>query len=204
MASHQLITWSVDPPVIPDAVYTNAMSMAREGQLAATVTEDRPKILTAAAAYCEQYLERLIFQGESGSPARNSVAEIEVDEYGALVSVCPRYPDMTGITISNLTVEMWKDDASAYEAYMDFKRRPGGRLKLMADRTYKITVDLLAPATPNKVAEQAVARLFAAQERLRAGDLVVQGTGITGGLNNLLHRSGARDLLDSIKTRWSI
>ena len=204
MNDHVTLTSVVDPPVVPDAVMAQGMALARESAMDRTAT-DRTQIMVSSMMGCEIYAGRMLFRGstEGGrTGARTSTAEVQVTNAGWPLNACPALPDVSGVDVAVTSVELWDEDAGAYQADAPaHRRRPGGLIVLEQPGDYRVVAVLTAPATVDPQAVEAVARLFAFQERLRPGNLIVEGVGVQGGLQGALRRSGAIEVLDDMRNR---
>ena len=208
-----ILSATVDPPVPPAATETLAMAMAREQAL--TITDDRRAVLRAAAEEVERWTGMVLWPGSGG--ARECRAEMELGVghlllggagYGysgicgdtcsrqPTLPVCPLLPNASGATYAVTSVELWDEDAEAYEAAI-YKPLPGGRIMVEQAGTYEVVADLTAPTAAPGWAVEGLRRLFGYRERLRpaedaggGGDVAVQGTQA-----GAIMRSGAAEVL---------
>ena len=198
---HELLSISVDPPVLPTEVEAHALAASREKAL--TFGEDRKLLLAACAVAVERELQRIVWPGDGGG-ARTSTAIVIVRDRDFAVPWCSLYP-MT-LTQVLTSVRLWSDDAqdwTALAAGTGYRNTPGARILVDMAGQYEIVASLTAPTAAPPNAVEAVARLWAYRETLRAGDLT-EVTGEQQVLAGGMMKSGAAEVLRAEKWRVSL
>ena len=108
-SDHATIESTVSAPTVPESVDTHAMAMAREKALSKTT--DRGIIIQAIAGEVERWCGRVFFRGPNGA-ARTAESVVSVMDPARPVSVCPSRPNVSGVVVSGVVVDVW-DDAAA-------------------------------------------------------------------------------------------
>ena len=168
VTDHELLSISVDPPVLPATVEAQALAASREKAL--TFTASRKLLLAACAVKVERELERIVWPGSPA--ARTSTAIVIVRDRGFAVPYCSLYPEtfMQSLT----SVRLWSDvaqDWTTLTAGIGYRLAPGSRILATVAGQYEIVASLTAPTTAPPNAIEAVARLWAYRETLKPGDL---------------------------------
>ena len=184
----------VDALALSDELKDFARQMV--GESAVSLTDDRERILLAAALEVELYCARMYFTGAAGS-ARACTSIVEVDGTGDVPAI-PQFPRSAPVLVT--AVAQWDDAAAAYVT-AEYVARPLGAIRVADAGTYRI----LASATPNPnyptVIDEAVARLFAYREsfkpRRNSSDL---SDGNAPSITGMMMRSGAAESLRFVRT----
>ena len=158
MSSAVLLSGSVTPPAVSAAVEAHALAMVRGKALEQNT--DRLLMLRTAAREVEVFCGRLLWPA-SGGGARRSVTEVEADggcaprttaaiptalrrgsTVGPVLLACPQFPDMSGVTVSVVSVQRW--DRKTASAYVDVTHKvmPAGRIEVEQAGIYQVTADL--------------------------------------------------------------
>ena len=91
-----------------------------------------------------------------------------------MLLACPQFPDVSGVTVSVVSVQRWDDETSAYVDPTPAHRvMPAGRIEVSQAGIYQVTADLTPGATVPDEAVEAVCRLWAFRAQLRPGDLTM-------------------------------
>ena len=123
---------------------------------------------------------------------------------GPVLSACPQFPDVSGVTVSVVSVRRWDDETSAY-VDATHKVLPGGRIEVEEVGIYEVTADLTPGADVPDEAVEAVARLWAFREQLRPGDLTMSdGSGEQQVLAGAIMKSGAAEIMRTLRNRVSV
>ena len=201
-----VLTSTVDPPTLPAAVVTTAMSMARKSALGggsrSTETLDavRADLIHEAAQECERYLQRMLFPGD-GTGERVCVAVVELLDRGEQdIPACPTLPDTSGVDVAITSVEKW-DDAAASYATASYAARPAGRIRVDEAGVYRITASLTPSAEIPTWAITAAGRLFSWRDQFRTGQegADAQPMPASGGML----KSGAASVLRMHRRQWT-
>ena len=200
VTDHELLSIAVDPPVLPAEVESHALATSREKAL--TITDDRRLLLAACAVAVERELHRVVWPGLP--VARSSTAIVIVRNRGFAVPYCPLYPEtfMQSLT----SVRLWSDDAQDWTtltAGNGYRLAPGSRILVAAAGQYDIVASLTAPTSAPPNAIEAVARLWAYRETLKAGD-ISEVTGEQQVLAGGMMKSGAAEALRAEKWRVAL
>ena len=195
VTDHELLSIEVDPPVLPIEVESHALATSREKAL--TITDDRRMLLAACAVAVERELQRIVWPGSQDPmpAARTSTAIVIVRDRGFAVPWCSLYP-MT-VTQALTSVRLWDDDAQDWTTlavFTGYRNAPNSRILVDMAGQYEIVANLTAPTTAPPNAIEAVARLWAYRETLRAGDLT-EVTGEQQVLAGGMMKSGAAEAL---------
>ena len=226
MSSAVLISGSVTPPAVSAAVEAHALAMVRGKALEQNT--DRLLMLRTAAREVEVFCGRLLWPADGGG-ARRSVTEVEVMRggesgyyggsyygsayaYGArgrggpVLLACPQFPDVSGVTVSVVSVQVWDDETSAYVDPTPAHRvMPAGRIEVAEAGIYQVTADLTPSATVPDEAVEAVCRLWAFRAQLRPGDLTMgDGSGEQQVLAGAIMKSGAAEIMRTLRNRVSV
>ena len=215
MSSAVLLSGSVTPPAVSAAVEAHALAMVRGKALEQNT--DRLLMLRTAAREVEVFCGRLLWPA-SGGGARRSVVEVEVfdgasNRYyggryygngGPVLLACPQFPDVSGVTVSVVSVQRWDDETSAY-VDVTHKDMPAGRIEVEQAGVYQVTADLTPGATVPDEAVEAVCRLWAFRAQLRPGDLTMgDGSGEQQVLAGAIMKSGAAEIMRTLRNRVSV
>ena len=198
VTDHELLSISVDPPVLPAEVEAHAQATAREKALSQSV--DRRLLLQACAVAVERELQRIVWP-----PARTSTAIVIVRDRDFAAPYCALYP----MTLSQLltSVRRWDDEAQDWVTLSAVDRGyrlvSSSRLVVATGGQYEIVSSLTAPTTAPPNAVEAVARLWAYRETLRPGDLS-EIAGEQQVLAGGMMKSGAAEVLRAEKWRVSL
>lgn len=177
---------------LPAELRTHAVKLARQDALSLD-DAGRGLELAEIASEVEAYLQRLVVP-----VARTVTTVLAVDGMTDAIPIMPRWPDVAGVTLEAQTVRVWKSGAWADANHA---LRPAGRVELKSD--YPGEFEFAATATPRTEMPgafvEAVARLYAMRTTTRPGD-ADSLTGAQFNLSNALFRSGASELLASIRS----
>ena len=200
------------PLALPDEAIELAQAMA--GEKVVDVTDDRQSIMEECAVEIEKAAGQLFWDGP-GDTARRTMSEIDLTLFPVSLAACPLYPQTGGSTVTLVSVESWNADTAAWVTFATdrYRVRSGGRLRVPrdggvvsrdCDLTLRIMADILPMDPRPKEADEALARLFALRENRRpgAGERGLDADGRILNLDNALRRSGAREVLDSLRTSW--
>ena len=188
-----LVDSTVDALELPDELKDFSRAMA--GESAVQLTDDRERILLAAALEIELYCGKMYFAGAAGS-ARSATSIISVS-IPTDVPPIPQFPQSAPVLVTS--VMRWSDEAAAYVT-SEYVARPLGAIRVPAG-DYRI----LASSTPNTnyptVIDEAVARLFSYREsfkpRKNSGEL---SDGTPPSTTGAMMRSGAGESLRHIRS----
>ena len=183
---------TVDALELPDDLKTYAREMA--GESSVSLTDDRERILLAAALEVEMFVGKMYFAGAAGS-ARSCTSIVSVS-IPTDVPPIPQFPQSAPVLVTS--VMRWDDAAAAYVT-AEYVSRPLGAIRVPAG-DYRI----LASSTPNTsyptVVDEAVARLFSYREsykpRRNTSEL---SDGNPPSTTGALQRSGASESLRHIR-----
>ena len=135
------------------------MAMAREKALSKTT--DRGIIIQAIAGEVERWCGRVFFRGPNGA-ARTAESVVSVMDPARPVSVCPSRPNVSGVVVSGVVVDVWDDAAADWTTPSPGHRmRPAGRVMVHAAGWYRVRCSLLpagAAAGPDWRSYRAVLR----------------------------------------------
>ena len=205
VTDHELLSISVDPPVLPAEVEAHALGTAREKAL--TITDDRRLLLAACAVAVERELQRVVWPGPLLG-ARASTALVIVRERDFAVPYCALYPETFVQALTS--VRLWSDDAQDWTTLAastttsnGYRNAPGSRILVDVAGQYEIVSSLTAPTTAPPNAIEAVARLWAYRETLRPGDLS-EIAGEQQVLSGGMMKSGAAEVLRAETWRVSL
>ena len=175
--------------MLPGELRTHALSMSRQTSLDLTAA-GRDQVLEEVVDELESYLGRLMIP-----VARTVVTEVEFDQLPTEpVSIAPRYPDVSGVTLADIAVRKWNVDD--YEA-VTVERRPGGRVVLAEAGDYEFTAEATpAEDMPHQFIE-ACGRLYAYRTTRRPGDAGELSDVVN--LSAAVIRSGAGEVLLGIR-----
>ena len=154
VTDHELLSISVDPPVLPAAVESHALAASREKAL--TFTDDRRLLLAACAVAVERELQRIVWP-----PVRSSTAIVIVRDRDFAVPYCPLYPET--LMQSLTSVRLWLDDLQDWRTLMavfGYRLAPGARILVDVAGQYEVVSSLTAPTATPPNAIEAVARLW--------------------------------------------
>ena len=167
------------------------MAMAREKALSKTT--DRGIIIQAIAGEVERWCGRVFFRGPNGA-ARTAESVVSVMDPARPVSVCPSRPNVSGVVVSGVVVDVWDDAAADWTTPSPGHRmRPAGRVMVHAAGWYRVRCSLLPAAPPPDPIGEAIGRCFAMREQMRPGDKTLDGTAVN--LSASIIRSGAGEVL---------
>ena len=192
---HRTITATVAPPDLPSADADQARAAAREKAL--NTNTDRTLLLTATAQGVEAFIGRAIWRGKATGGHRRSVSVVAVRDQSRPVSLCPLLPDVSGVSVSGVEVKRWNDAAGAFEA-ASYTLRPGARVLATEPGEFEVACDLLPAEDRPAAVVEALARTWAYRETVRPGD--VTDFGAERSLAGAIHRSGAAELLQAVRT----
>ena len=96
----RVVSWSLTAPTLSIEVINHAKALSREKALG--FEADRLAILTSCAVECEQWIGRMLWPG-----ARAARAIVRVSDTTEDVSLLPRLPDTTGVTLGTPAVLVW-------------------------------------------------------------------------------------------------
>ena len=214
MSSAVLLSGSVTPPAVSPAVEAHALAMVRGKALSQNT--DRRLMLRTAAREVEVFCGRLLWPADGGGP-RRSVSEVEVSRPfegsyfygsngGAMLYACPQFTDVSGVTVSVVSVQRWDDETWAYVDPTPAHRvMPAGRIEVSEAGIYQVTADLTPQATVPDEAVEAVCRLWAFRAQLRPGDLTMgDGSGEQQVLAGAIMKSGAAEIMRTLRNRVSV
>ena len=206
MSSAVLLSGSVTPPAVSSAVESHALATARLKAL--EQNDDRRLMLRAAVVEVETFCGRLLWTATGGAARRGvSVVEVRFASYvlgtGFVLLACPQFPDVSGVTVSVVSVQRWDDETSAYvDLDPAHKVMPAGRIMVHRVGVYQVTADLTPQVDPPDEAVEAVARLWAFREQLRPGDLTMgDGSGEQQVLAGALMKSGCAEILRPLRNQ---
>ena len=186
-----LLSATVAPPSVPDAVRAHAFALAREKTLMDNTS--RALALRSVVSEIERYIGAAYF-GDN----RTAVATVDVDDLADDLAIVPTLPDSENVEL--VSVELWSDSAADFEATTAYTVRPNNTIRLHSPGTYRITANVSSPAAvPDEVTE-GVARVWAIRETLQPGDQEMGGDG--GQVLNLagaVLRSGAGEVLRHLR-----
>ena len=121
-----------------------------------------------------------------------------------MLLACPQFPDVSGVTVSVVSVQRWDDETSAY-VDVTHKDMPAGRIEVEQAGVYQVTADLTPGATVPDEAVEAVCRLWAFRAQLRPGDLTMgDGSGEQQVLAGAIMKSGAAEIMRTLRNRVSV
>ena len=202
----------VEPLELPAPTITFAQSMA--GEKAVDLTGDREKIVKECAVEIEKAAGRIFWRGPAGI-ARRSTSVIDLTLFPVLLHACPIYPHADGAVVVLVSVDSWDEDTAIWDTFRtdQYKVRPAGRIRIPRDAisvprdsvlSLRIIADTLPPQDAPPEADEALARLFALRENRRpgSGNAGLDADGRILNLDNAMRRSGAREVLDSLRTDW--
>ena len=201
VTDHELLSISVDPPVLPAEVESHALAASREKAL--TITDDRRMLLAACAVEVERELQRIVWPG---SPAeRTSTSDRHRARPWLPCAVLRALPD-DALSVAHVGAAVERRGAGLDDAdgWHGFRLRSQGRASSWTwPGIYEIVASLTAPtkAPPNTV--EAVARLWAYRETLRPGDLS-EVTSDQQVLSGAMMKSGAAEVLRGETWRLSL
>ena len=194
-----VVTWTlqdstVDALELSDGLKDFARAMA--GESSVQLTDDRERILLAAALEVELYCARMFFTGAAGS-ARACTSVVDVDGLGDVPPI-PQFPRSAPVLMT--AVARWDDAAAAYVT-AEYVARPLGAIRVSNAGTYRI----LASSTPNPnyptVIDEAVARLFSYRENFKPRlNSSQDADGTPPSTTGAMMRSGAAECLRFIRT----
>ena len=208
VTDHELLSISVDPPVLPDAVESHALATSREKAL--TVTDDRRLLLAACAVAVERELLRVVWPGSQDPmpAARTSTSLVIVRDRDFAAPLCSLYPETFAQALTS--VRLWDDDAQDWTTLAastttsnGYRNAPGARILVDVAGQYEIVASLTAPTTAPPNAIEAVARAWAYMETLRPGDLS-EIAGEQQVLAGAMMKSGAAEVLRAEKWRVTL
>ena len=219
MSSAVLLSGSVTPPAVSAAVEAHALAMVRGKALEQNT--DRLLMLRTAAREVEVFCGRLLWPATGGG-ARRSVSEVEavtvdaLHNYGPTYSrgridgrvllACPQFPDVSGVAVSVVSVQVWDNQLYRYVDPMPAHQvMPAGRIEVAQAGIYQVTADLTPGATVPDEAVEAVCRLWAFRAQLRPGDLTMgDGSGEQQVLAGAIMKSGAAEIMRTLRNRVSV
>ena len=197
---------------LPEETVDHARAMA--GEKAVALSADRMKILNECAAKIEKLAGTLFWDGV-GNTARRTTSVIDLPVLPVPLDACPVFPHTVGADVTLVSVESWDDGAAAWVTFNStlYKVRPGGRIQIPrhaisvshdSSLSLRIIADIL-PLDPRPLeADEALARLFAMRENWRPRGTSRDEDGRILNLDNAARRSGALEVLDSLRTSWPI
>ena len=221
MSSAVLLSGFVTPPAVSAEVEAHALAMVRGKALSQNT--DRRLMLRTVAREVETFCGRLLWRADGGG-ARRSVSEVEVSRPfagsyfngtaygygacgsngGAVLYACPQFVDVSGVSVSVVSVRRWDDETSAY-VDATHKVLPGGRIEVEEAGIYEVTADLTPQADVPDEAVEAVCRLWAFRAQLRPGDLNMgDGAGEQQVLAGAIMKSGAAEIMRTLRNRVSV
>ena len=199
---------------LPDDVVEFAQAMA--GEKAVDVSADRRLIMEECACEIEKAAGQL-FWYDSGVNARRSTSVFDLTVFPVTLDACPLYPNTHGGDVDLVSVESWDEKTAAWITFAAdrYTRRPFGRIRIPRDAiavsreslcSLRIIADTFPPDPAPKEAVEALARLFALRENRRpgSGQGGLDADGRILNLDNAMRRSGAREVLDSLRTSWPV
>ena len=218
MSSAVLLSGSVTPPAVSAAVEAHALAMVRGKALEQNT--DRLLMLRTAAREVEVFCGRLLWPADGGG-ARRSVVEVEVSDgdYGGyryrygrmtgggpIMPACPQFPDVSGVAVSVVSVQVWDNQLYRYVDPMPAHQvMPAGRIEVNKAGIYQVTADLTPGAIVPDEAVEAVCRLWAFRAQLRPGDLTMgDGSGEQQVLAGAIMKSGAAEIMRTLRNRVSV
>ena len=193
---------------------TIALAQAMAGEKAVGVVSDRLSIMNECAVEIEKAAGQLFWDGP-GNTTRRTTSVIDLAVLPVMLDACPLYPRTDGADVTLVSVESWDEDTAAWVTFGadKYKVRPGGRIRIPQHAisispellsSLRIIATTLPPDPRPKEADEAMARLFALRENRRpgsgAGGLDADGRILN--LDNAMRRSGAREVLDSLRIHW--
>ena len=180
---------------VPAVLREHALKLTRQDALSID-DAGRATILGECAEECETYLGRLVVP-VAGGRLIETVLQIDSQPLDPL-PVMPRWPDVSGVLLTDSVFERW--DGQAWVSATG-SLRPAGRFELDDFRPgdFRVACTATPADTMPTVFIEGCSRLYAMRTTARPVDNTDGGTGATFNLSAALLRSGAAEVLRSIR-----